>query len=201
MTGLHGLPTEDVEHIKLGPNDNDIYEVSAQPLPYLKRALGGYFTALTANEIDSSNVAEVFTAKAHELLSIFIPDLMPLHTWEGFRSEEDMEAGNFDDEYARRVAPTGPQVKLAVKRCFALNSLDLWKGLGQFVDPLDLQQFVGRFLRGEDVLAGMKSLSSSSPSTHPSPPETSGMTTDPMSPAEGLPTEDSASPFPASMPS
>ena len=173
----------DSEHVELGAH---IYEVVPQPLPYLKRRLGTALQAL--GDADAGNMAELLTDRAYEVLEIFLPDIMPRHEWEGFATEEAMAADDFDAATARRVAPTGPQVRTAFAVCLKANGLDVYKHLGRFVDPTLVRALVTKALTDS-----LTSSSSSSPS--PSSASASTTPTEIPSPTEAPTTEmDSSSP-------
>lgn len=162
--------SDQTEWLQLGPNT---YEVGAQPIPIVKHALADYFARLTASDIDVENFLEFATGKAHELLSIFIPDLMPLYEWEGYLSADAMARGEFDPDVARRVAPDGQQVHHALVVCFKVNKLDIHKLLGKIVDPTVLREWVTRQVRDYLSRTSLSELSepAPTPSTISSPPE------------------------------
>lgn len=173
---------QETQHVQLG---QDTYEVVPQPMPYLKRSLGTLFEGLGEMDIEEDGLGAFITGKSHEILKVFIPDLMPLHLWEGFRSEQDMADDNYDAEHARRVAPTGPQVRLALTVCLKVNGLDLVGQLGKLVDPTVLRQLATRYLIAqiEEGSSGRRLPTTSSVSTPESGSEKSSMTSSPDSPA------------------
>lgn len=71
------------EHVRLGEH---IYEVTPQRIGYLRSKLGVVFTQLTRGDLDGG-VVEIVLNKAHDILSVFIPDLMDGWEWEGYASE------------------------------------------------------------------------------------------------------------------
>lgn len=168
------LPASEHDVVQLGPA---FYEVIPQPIPYLRRAMPVVFASLSEEEVTADNLGELLTQKPYELLSIFLPDIMPMHEWEGFRSADAMETGDFDVVTARKIAPTGPQVRSAIMVCFRANGLDIWQHIGRFVDPTMLKPLIQRAIDSISPTSLNSSLASTrpSPSTifldEPSPPE------------------------------
>src|SRR3954451_5604101 len=160
-----GIPDEQVT-VTLGARD---YEVVAQSLPYIKHHLGPVLSGLADESIDGSNVLDLITSKAYEILRVFIPDLMPEHEWNGLD-----EVGEYDDAIAQR-APTPPQIKTAVEVIAELNGFDLVKGVTKLVDPTLLREMIDGALR-ESMSLG--SPTSSAPNIRRSASTTSSTTPD-----------------------
>lgn len=186
--GMRSLPAidADIETVQLGTT---AYEVIPQPVPFLKADLGEAFAALTANpDLDVSNVGAAFTGGIHGVLKVFIPDLMPVHEWEGYGSAEAMATGVLDRELARRLAPTGPQIKLALRVSLKVNGLDGYRALWAMVDPTTRQVLVSKVLRKfETFLESTPSASDSSPPV-PTPSMTSSSPASPTEDATGAST-------------
>lgn len=158
------------ETVKLGRH---IYEVVPQPLPLLKRNLGRMFEEITSmGDVDAQNIGAVITGRAWDILKVFLPDLMPLHEWEGYASQAQMEADD-PDEDIMRSAQTGPQVKTAIALCMKANGLDVWKTLGKLVDPTLLRAKVTAMLAESLSTSSPRGSSprAPTPSTTSSPPE------------------------------
>ncbi len=183
------------EHVKLGQH---VYEIVPQPLPYLKRHLGEVFESLTGAEIDASNIGAFITGRAWDLLKVFIPDLMPLHEWEGFASPAAMEGDLYDEETVRRLAPTPPQVKTAVLLCMKVNAIDAYKALGRIVDPTVLRPRITAILLDflQQSSANVSSAPARTPSMTSSPPASpTEASTAPSEPTGAM----SSSPLPAGL--
>lgn len=165
-----GLDLDQFESVRLGSH---IYEVVPQPLPLLKRDLADLFAGLLAGrDITADNIGEFVTGSIRDVLAIFLPDLMPLHEWEGFATKAAMEANMLDRDWAREHAPTGPQARFAIDVCFKSNSLDAWKLLGKLVDPTLLRAWATRQLAGflSQPSANVFSAPAPTPSTTSSSP-------------------------------
>ncbi len=170
------LSLDDNPSVQLGGH---IYEVVPQPLPYLKRHLGRTFSELVegAEGLSGSNVMAWITGRAWDVLKVFIPDLMPLYEWEGYGSQAQMEADDYDEALMRTLAPTGPQTKTALELCMRANGLDVYKTLGRLVDPTLLQGIVTKLLA--------ESLTKTSANDSSPPARTPSMTSSsPASPTE-----------------
>lgn len=153
-----GLDLDQFESIRLGSH---IYEVVPQPLPLLKRDLADLFDGIAAGgDITADNIGEYVTGSMRDILGVFLPDIMPLHEWEGYPTKAAMEGNLLDRDWAREHAPTGPQVRLAITVCFKSNGLDAWKLLGKLVDPTLLKSWITRQVAG---FLSQPSVSESSP--------------------------------------
>jgi hypothetical protein len=89
---------------------------------------------------------------------------LPEHTFRGFASQADMEAGEFD-ERAAMAAPSMGQIRQAFKVALDANGLDASGLLGKWVDPTVLRPAIT--LRVAEWIS----------TTSPSSPSTSGGTT------------------------
>ncbi len=158
----------DIETVRLG---NHTYEVVPQPIALVKHDLADVFDGLTAGEIDASNIGAFFTGGMHTFLKVFIPDLMPVHEWEGYQSAEAMKAGVLDRDVARMLSPQGPQVKLAMRVALKVNGLDGYKSLAALVDPTTRQVITAKALRWLEsaISASESSAPALTPSTTSSP--------------------------------
>lgn len=189
---------QETMHVQLG---GDTYEVVPQPMPYLNHVLGPVFTELSDVDVEKEGVGAFITTNSYKLLQVFIPDLMPKHLWDGYRSEAEAEAGGPPDfAHARRVSPTGPQVRTAFKVVLKVNGMDLVTQLGKLVDPLVLRSQVTKLLvrLTDQTLSSGRSLPTSSSASTPESPSATSSTpssrTDPQTEGD----EDSGSPSPGS---
>ncbi len=175
-TSLPALEDES-ERIRLGEH---IYIVEPQPIGYLKHMLGRAFESLTSGHggtLDAGGLGNMVTGKAYELLEIFVPDVMPRHEFEGFASAEAMEEGNYS-RGADTVKVTGPQVRTALAVCFRVNGIDIWKQLGQVIDPFVIREVVTEAI--EASRSRSKELSSESATASPDTPSTPSPIDDPI---------------------
>lgn len=151
------------------------YEVVPQPLPLLKHDLAEKFEQLANMDVQGSRgIGDFLTGNLHSVLSAFIPDLMPLHEWEGYPSAAAMEKGVLDREYARK-APTGPQAKLALDVAMKANDLDVWRNLGDLLDPTTRRELVGAAV--QTMMKGSPSTTSPNGSSLPALASTTSTTT------------------------
>lgn len=110
------------------------YLVSPQRIGYLRSKLGVFFNQLSTGGLDFSDgdVINTLGEKVHDVLKVFIPDLMPAWEFHGYATEEDWREGRYDDRYDK--SPSPPQVRAAFTAVMEVNELDLLKHLGKIVD-------------------------------------------------------------------
>lgn len=160
------------QKIKLGAHD---YEVRPQTIGYLMNRLGPKLQEALEAEVDGVDGVQLLGAKAYETLKVFIPELMPLHAFLGFPSEEAMTAGAYEEGEADS-SPTAPQVKNAFKAAKLVNGgevLDALKALlGEKLTQRAVAFMVSKLAESEEI----KKLTSTSLTSAPSPtsPSTSG---------------------------
>lgn len=168
------------------PLGSETYEVVPQAWPYLQHELTEF--GLTLRDLESfdafrngdvAGAIEGLGERAHTLLTIFIPDLMPIHRWLGYRSAEAMEDGQYDPEAAKK-APSFAQIVDAFESVFRVNRLDVVQRLkGLF--PMELIQQEIR-IELANAMAGRPG-----PSESPTLPSPSGES-DSRTPSEPSPT-------------
>lgn len=116
--------------VKLGEHE---YRVRPQRHAYLKREIRKFFSSLQElQDMDAENLLDVFTEKAYELLSVFIPDLMERWEFEGFASQDAMERDHYTEDDDR--SPEPGQIREALSAAMRVNDLD-WVG--------QLKNFIG----------------------------------------------------------
>lgn len=142
--------------ITLGNHD---YLVAPQRIGWLRSRFGVALQGLDTSELSQSNVMDFLLQRAHGVLQVFIPDLMPIYEFNGFATREAMVEDNYDPEYDK--SPSATQVKEALLRCAELNEMDLLKHLGKLIGP-DLIQTWAQTLMIDSMKA---SLESSSPTS------------------------------------
>lgn len=164
------------------------YLVLPQKIGYLMNKLGSRLQEALEAEISGVDGIKLVGVKAHDTLKVFIPDLMPVHEFLGFDSEEAMRAGNYDE--ALDVSPDAPQVEAAFAAVKAVNGgqvLDHLKALAGAMAPEMKQRLLGF------IVAKMGEAGSRLPTSAPSP-------TSPPPSGESAPTSSSPTP-PTSPPS
>ena len=135
------------------------YEVQPQRMGYLERHLSG-LTDLINLDVEDGNIIAALGDKAHSVLAIFIPGLMPEWEWKGYASQTAAEHNQYDEE--ADSSPTFDQIVTAFEVAMKVNRLDLFKHLGKLVGT--------DFLRAAVRKAIADSLMETSPSS--SPPST-----------------------------
>lgn len=182
---LNGSATAQSGHwpeIEIG---DEKYTIVPQRIGRLKKHLGREFTSLAEMDFDgglATFVAESLE-RAHRLLKVMIPDLMPVWEFCGYRSEEAMEADDYHDD-GKQYGPTVPQVVHAIEEVMRVNRLDLLKHLGKFLDLNLLKAYANKAVA--EAMAGettkpMTTLPSSSSTTGPPTPSMMSGMTDPTS--------------------
>lgn len=163
--------------VKIG---DETYTVVPQRLGRLKKHLGREFSTLADIEIDGGlgGFVNASLERAHRILKVMIPDLMPAWEFCGYRSQEAMENDEFLDD-GKEYGPTLPDVIGAFEAVMRVNRLDLFKHLGKYLDEDLVKAYVNKAL--VDSLATTTSPSSSSTPGLPTPSMMSG-TTRPTSP-------------------
>jgi hypothetical protein len=189
------------QKVKLGTSE---YEVIPQPWPYLKHELEQFGLSLSDVEafgaMQEGNVhgaIESIGERAHALLNIFIPELMPVHRWNGYASAEAMEEGTYDKEAARK-APAFAEIVDAFEIAFRVNRFDVVGHL-KGVLPADAIRRELRIELANRMAGEMPSPNESSTSPLPSGASDSKMPSEPSPTPPQRENEDS--PSPASTPS
>lgn len=182
-----------VREVKLGQHT---YTVVAQRHAYLERKLGnelGSVLALAGG--DAANLVASGSVGYHGLLSVFIPDLMPLHEWRGFATQKTYEDTELfkssggeqgSDQYDEEAdhSPDLDQMVDAFQAVAEVNRIDLLGKLKELVGPDFFASDLWTALRARGELEVMKQLTkpaaggSGSESLQPpsgeSPPTTGG---------------------------
>src|SRR3954454_24556443 len=102
------MPQPQGRPVKLGEHE---YIVFPQKIGYLMNKLGPRLQEALEAEIDGVGGVKLAGVKAHDVLSVFIPDLMPAHEFLGYTSEESLVADEYD-EHADK-SPDAPQIEAA----------------------------------------------------------------------------------------
>jgi hypothetical protein len=152
------------------------YKVLPQKIGYLINRLGSRLQEALEAEIDGVDGAALVGAKAHDVLSVFIPDLMPVHEFLGYASEEAMKAGEYSE--ATDTSPEPLQIKDAFKAASDVNGGEV---LGH------LKALLGPVLTERAVAAVTEAARSTTSAPSPTSPPTSGAS-DPTSSGTKAPT-------------
>lgn len=138
--------------IKLGPRE---HRVVPQSIGRIERKLRPIIALFNADDPTSADPALI-----HEVLQVFIPDVMPLHEFRGYPSAEAMEKGEAGDPEADN-SPTVPEVEDAIETIFTVNGGDrLARFFGRFVNEEVLKGTVSTALATWAASAGSPSLPS-----------------------------------------
>lgn len=169
------------QKVKMGAHE---YTVRPQKIGYLIHKLGPNLQEALTAEIDGADGAELVGAKARDVLAVFIPDLMPVHEFIGYPSEEAMQASAYDEEADRSPEPL--QIKAAFKAASDVNGGEVFKHLKALMGALapelkdKLQGFMVAKLAEESNPPSTTSASSpTSPSASGDSDSTSSTTTPP----------------------
>lgn len=184
------MEQESTREIQLGEHT---YTVVAQRHTYLERKLGPRISEVfSLAGGDVRQLAASGSEGYHSLLSVFIPDLMPLWEWRGFASKTAFEQGEAGYDEDADKAPTLPQMVIAFRAAMDVNRLDLLEKLGGMVKDLVGPDFLKALrlraeVEGTKLLANLGDTSSESlPPQSGEPPQTNGGTTPPTSVSSGV---------------
>lgn len=167
------MPQPQSRPVKLGEHD---YVVFPQKIGYLMNKLGPRLQEAIEAEIDGVGGANMVGVKAHDVLKVFIPDLMPVWEFCGFASEEAMLIGQDAYDEDADKSPSAPEVRAAFTASSDVNGgeiLSHLKALAGAMAP-EVKQKLTSFIAAKLAEQGTKT--SRSPISAPSPtsPSTSG---------------------------
>ena len=164
------------------------YHPVAQRFGRIKKNLGSEMAGLTDLAFDGiGDFIGQGLERAHRVLQVFIPDLMPVWEFCGYASREAWE--DPEQEEADDVGPTFPEVADAFSVVMKVNRFDLFKQLGNVVSPELIRAYLNQQVA--ENLGRTRSLESSSSTSGPDTPSTTSGTTSPTEASSG------ASPSPA----
>lgn len=167
-----------IQEVTLGAHT---YKVRPQKIGYLIHKLGPNLQEALAAEITGVDGAALVGVKAHDVLAVFIPDLMPAHEFVGYASEEAMLAGAYDEEADNSPEPL--QIKAAFKAASDVNGGEVFKHLKALMGPTlweKLTAFLTAKLAEEgSPLSTISAPSLTSQSTNGDSPSTSSTTSPP----------------------
>lgn len=143
------------------------YSIVPQRIGRLRSRLGVEFKGLEAmtqfgDDATFDGLIGSSLERAHSILGVFIPDLMPLHEFCGFSTNEAYEADEYHE--ASDHGPDLTQLRVAFETCMKVNSLDLLSHLKNVFGPELIRAVVQ-----EQVLTRVRASMPESPT----PPSTS----------------------------
>jgi hypothetical protein len=160
--------------ITLGAHE---YDVRPQKIGYLINRLGSRLQEALEAELDGVDGAALVGAKAHDVLRVFIPDLMPVHEFLGYASDEAMRAGDYSE--ATDISPEPLQIKDAFKAASDVNGGEVLGHLKALLGPALTQRAVAAITAAVSESA-RSTISAPSPTSQPpngaSDPTNSGTT-------------------------
>ena len=112
-------------------NKTEVITIGEHQLPVVPQRHAYLRNKLSAADFENI-MSENYAAESYRLLSILIPELpnvIPIHEWEGFGSREQMEAGEYSEELDK--SPTTAEIVNAFKTAFLVSGAD---ELGKIVD-------------------------------------------------------------------
>lgn len=183
MASLAAVPTAhgDTPTVVIGSYS---YTVVPQRIGRLRKRLGRALGDL--EDLQADSVAEFAGAsleRTHAILKVFIPDLMPLHEFCGYRSEEAMNA---DEDEDGDYGPTLPDIVAAFEVVMRVNRLDLLGHLRSVISPELIRAYlssqIADAMRGSPTSSSASSASTSGP---PSASTSSGQTSPTLEPSVG----------------
>jgi hypothetical protein len=130
---------------------------------YLSNRLGKFIDLLSgqADDLDSVQaVVGILGDSVYDLLSALIPSLskrITKYEWAGYGSQEAYDKGEYDEREDN--SPTVPEIIGAFEEAIRVNRFDVFKALGQFVDPKALRASLSLWI-AEQVSTASPSLPS-----------------------------------------
>jgi hypothetical protein len=141
---------DNVPHAKLGEHSYAIY---AQKVGYLENRLKrwtGKLADAASQTQETSSIVALLGDHAYDVLSIFIPRIMPEHEFRGFASADAMQAYSDGDDSAyepdKDGSPSVPEIVEAFKLVMQVNRFDLFGHLGKLVGDEMRQALVALIL-------------------------------------------------------
>lgn len=165
------------------PLGGSVYDVVPQKLGRIRSRLGVELQGLESiGDVEGGLQGFVGESleRAHRLLSVFVPDLMPVWTFCGFGDEASWAADDYDE--ARDAGPTLPQIVYAFETVLEVNRLDLLGHLKNVLSPELIRALIQE--RALDLVRAQVAEESATPSSPTSsstpgpdaPSTSSGMT-------------------------
>lgn len=129
---------------------------------------------------DFDGLLDLLGDRAHGVLKVFIPDLMPPWEFQGFPTKETMEAGDYNEEYDK--SPDPGQIRDAFTAASTVSRMDFLGSLGKLIGPDLIRAFVAGLMRqtleAREQTDSSESLSVTSGDTPSTSSGTNGQTLD-----------------------
>jgi hypothetical protein len=110
------------------------YTVVPQRHAYLQRKLGSAISDLGGVEVSGgASALGALPDQAYSILRVFVPDLMPLHEWNGYASQDAAERDAYNE--ADDNSPDPAQIVDAFRAAMKVNRIDLLAHLKDLVGP------------------------------------------------------------------
>lgn len=150
------------------------YGVRAQRIGRLADKLGDRFGQIVDMELGGDGASQLASlgGAAHEILRVFIPEVMPLPEFLGYASEADMREGRRPSDPDADRSPTLPEIEQAFRTAFDVNGFGVLGHLKALVEPEVLRKMI--------TLQISRTLTSGSGGS-PSSPQPSGESDQPSS--------------------
>lgn len=163
------------------------YGIKPQRIGRLADRLGERFNTLVDAELGGEGASQlaVLGQGAHDILRVFIPNLMPVHEFLGYGSPQALEAGGERDPETD-FSPTFPEIRNAFETAFRVNGFEVFGHLKALVGPELLQKMVAAKV-SETLTAGSAGSQNSARANGASASQSSGTdapTSAPMQAAE-----------------
>jgi hypothetical protein len=167
--GIRGLDAEGFP-VVLGGRE---YTITPQRIGWIKHHLGEAFKRLADMELSSENFVNTLGDRAHAVLKVFIPDLMPEWEFLGYPTKEALEAGDYNPEYDKSPSPR--EVRRAFQVAAQINEFDLLKHLGKLIGPDTIRAYLAERM-ADSMTSASASSSVTSGDTHSTSSGTEALT-------------------------
>jgi len=161
------------------------YLVLPQKIGYLMNKLGPRLQEALEAEIGGVDGVKLVGVKAHDVLSVFIPGLMPAHEFLGYANDEALRADSYDEDADQ--SPTAPQIEAAFAAAKDVNGGAVLDHLKALIGAMDEQMKQRALAFIVAKMAEQKDPRSPTPDPSPTSPPPSGES-DPMNSGMNAPT-------------
>jgi hypothetical protein len=137
---------------------------------------------------ENTSFVDVLSSRGYEILKALIPDLMPKHEFEGYRSEQAM----IEDDYAEEFdhSPTFAEIVNAFEVAMKVSRYDIFKSLGKLISS----DLISAVVNQAAADLAIRSLPSSSATSTGTTSTTSGTTPETPEVVDGSATEVASAP-------
>jgi hypothetical protein len=160
MTSLSAVPSASPTEGAAVQIGSYTYSVVPQRIGRLKKRLGRALGDLESLGGESLLAfVDSGLERAHDVLKVFIPDLMPAYEFLGYRSQDAMDA---DEDEEGDYGPTLPDIVNAFEVVMRVNRLDLLGHLRSVISPELLRAYISS--QAADLIRGDSRTTSSASS-------------------------------------